>query len=149
MGIQSIGGDGDHAFGPAILVQGYAFCIFGHEQLIVDAFGRDEHQRNVQSSFAGENVFLRNTLRVAPHRLQETFPGFFPAGSKFPVIIQRKFGVNWQELVLETDDGVYNLPRGEAMLNLKICSREGICEKSFQSYLPETTARLRPSQYGL
>jgi len=71
MGVKGIGGHGDDFFIAAVGIQGLSFAVFSHEQFVVDALGRDEHQRDIERAFLGHDVFFADGVGMALHRSGE------------------------------------------------------------------------------
>ena len=58
------GETGNTRFAAAIFVEPAVFRVLGHQQLVVHAFGRHEHQRVIERVFVGQNIFFRDGIGV-------------------------------------------------------------------------------------
>ncbi len=60
--VKRIRRDGKDALGAAIFIELSIFRVLRHQQLIIDALGRHEHQRIVERMLILQNVFLRDRI---------------------------------------------------------------------------------------
>src|SRR3989337_2113821 len=55
VGVKSVGRDGNDLLGKTVFVQ---IAFFSHDQFVVDVFGRNVHQSEIESLLIGQNVFF-------------------------------------------------------------------------------------------
>src|SRR6202162_6465019 len=73
-GIKRIGRNRENTLAAAVFVKHSVFRIFSEQKLVVNAFGRDKHQRVIKSVLVRENILLGDAISMLPHGHAEFSP---------------------------------------------------------------------------
>ena len=116
------------------------------DELVVDPFGREVHQREVVCPLVGPDVLRRDRVDVIPQvageRLLVQHALLVGLGVGQPLeVVEGELRVDRDE-PLDVDHGVYALPGLEAVLELVRVLRQPIAEQVAEQQLAEPTARL-------
>src|SRR5205823_13198219 len=113
MGVERIGRNGDDLLFAAVGVQGLALGVGGHEKFVVNAFGGDKHEREIERAFLGNDVFFGDGVGMAFHRRGQGAPCFVAFGADAAVGVERKFGIDGHQFfVAEKNDRVCSFAAG-------------------------------------
>src|SRR3990167_8725844 len=111
------------------------------EQVVINAFGRDEHKSEIHRAvlwfdvFGGfVNAFFQIQLEIA---LQSDADFFVLFLHDTVVVFQRKFRVHWNYFIFYKDNGVHNIAVGKTVLHLIRFGRENVFEYQLQLVLAQ------------
>ena len=133
--VKRVGGDGDDFFLSG--VGGDIDLVFGEEGFVIDVFGGDVHEGEIESSLGGEDVFFGDGVDVFFDLAEESEAGFLALGGVLGgeeglEISKGEFGVDGYGALGEVNESVHGNAGFEFVLFLVSGIGQDVGEEIFE-----------------
>src|SRR5258708_32458900 len=149
MRIERVWRNRDDAFFAAVGVQLLALAVRALQQFVINAFGWNKHQGEVESVFRWQDIFFVDGIGVSLDRGDKRAAGFIAVGLNAAEGVERKLGGDGQDFfVAQKDGGIDSLAAGEAILRGVLRRRQRIFEQAIERDFTEDAAGFRSAEDG-